>query len=216
MAWIVEGNIQGPQGDDGLQGDQGVQGPIGPDGIQGIQGEEGDQGIQGPAGTQILGTFGDVRIPGELPADGLIPADWDGPGRPATSIQFQEAESLVFQPIAGDTDPEWGDVWTYLPDFQTWSNLGKIQGPQGPQGDTGPQGVEGPQGDQGIQGIQGPIGDDGPQGPLGPEGPLGPQGDDGDRGSLWYTGVGPPSSIIGETTADMYLDNNNGDVYRFA
>ena len=56
----------------------------------------------------------------------------------------------------------------------------------------------------------------GPTGPAGPMGPRGVQGDQGVRGSRWYTGAGPPG-IIPDTRieGDMYLDESNGDVWRW-
>lgn len=59
-------------------------------------------------------------------------------------------------------------------------------------------------------------------GPAGPAGPMGPRGMTGDtgipgvRGSRWYTGPGAPT--IGSPVAiegDMWLDESNGDVYRW-
>lgn len=227
MTWTIEGNIEGPVGPegpdgpigpigpDGPEGPQGIQGPdgpqgeIGPDGIQGEEGPMGPTGPEGPTGTRIMGYFGDVRTPAELPPDGLIPIDWDGPGRPAAAYQMLESEALYYQPIAGDADPEWGDLWVFTTQFG-WMNVGKIAGPQGPPGPQGEQGIEGPQGEQGIQGQdgpQGPIGDDGPEGPIGPE------GDTGERGSKWYTGAGSPGVIVGAIVGDFYLDNNSGNVW---
>jgi len=37
----------------------------------------------------------------------------------------------------------------------------------------------------------------------------------GTRGSLWYTGVGAPTTIAGELPNDQYLDTTTGDVYTF-
>jgi hypothetical protein len=47
-------------------------------------------------------------------------------------------------------------------------------------------------------------------------GPRGVQGDQGVRGSRWYTGAGPPG-IVPDTRieGDMYLDESNGDVWRW-
>ena len=58
-------------------------------------------------------------------------------------------------------------------------DLGKIVGPQGPQGEKGEQGLQGPQGEQGPVGPQGPQGEVGPQGEMGPQGEVGPQGEAG-------------------------------------
>ena len=37
-----------------------------------------------------------------------------------------------------------------------WTNVGPVQGPQGPKGDTGATGSQGPKGDTGATGSQGP------------------------------------------------------------
>jgi hypothetical protein len=66
---------------------------------------------------------------------------------------------------------------------------------------------------------QGPIGAATiPLGPAGPQGVRGPIGEQGARGSRWYTGAGvpgvapiPDERVIG----DMYLDETNGDVWRW-
>jgi hypothetical protein len=53
-------------------------------------------------------------------------------------------------------------------------------------------------------------------GPMGPKGDPGdPGGPPGQRGSLWFTGTGAPGVIDGVLPADMYLDEGNGDVYRY-
>jgi hypothetical protein len=60
----------------------------------------------------------------------------------------------------------------------------------------------------------------GPPGPpglsvTGPAGPIGSPGPSGQRGSIWTTGVGSPGAVGTELTGDMYLDESNGDVWRF-
>jgi len=62
-----------------------------------------------------------------------------------------------------------------------------------------------------------PTGPAGPAGPVGASGVAGPQGDPGIRGSRWYTGVGPPLDIPDlRVDGDMYLNESNGDVYRWS
>lgn len=61
----------------------------------------------------------------------------------------------------------------------------------------------------------------GPMGPAGPQGPTGTpgaQGVEGMRGSRWYTGNGLPGMFIPDdrVAGDMYLDESNGDVYRWS
>jgi hypothetical protein len=60
----------------------------------------------------------------------------------------------------------------------------------------------------------GPQGPPGPQGASGTPGAIGPEGV---RGSRWYTGNGLPGMFIPDdrVTGDMYLDESNGDVYRW-
>ena len=59
----------------------------------------------------------------------------------------------------------------------------------------------------------------GPTGPAGPQGATGATGDTGEagaRGSRWYTGAGPPGVIPDvRVEGDMYLDESNGDVWRW-
>lgn len=55
----------------------------------------------------------------------------------------------------------------------------------------------------------------GPAGPIGPMGAPGPVGSTGSRGSVWFTGSGFPTDPGGLLVGDMYLDESNGDVYRF-
>ena len=47
-------------------------------------------------------------------------------------------------------------------------------------------------------------------------GPPGPQGPVGVRGSLWFTGSGPPGTIAGALPNDMYLDESTGNTYQFS
>lgn len=50
----------------------------------------------------------------------------------------------------------------------------------------------------------------------GPPGPQGPQGVPGDGGSgaAWFTGVGPPGTIMGASPGDYYIDTSTGTIYR--
>jgi hypothetical protein len=117
-----------------------------------------------------------------------------------------------------------------------------IQGPQGLQGATGPIGMTGPTGAQGLAGpagVQGIAGATGPQGAEGPIGPAGPQGiqglqgiqgpagatgatgatgDQGESGAAWFNGaLNPPVAATqpaGAREGDLYLNNNNGNVYK--
>jgi hypothetical protein len=61
------------------------------------------------------------------------------------------------------------------------------------------------------------IGPSGPAGPQGATGAMGPTGQPGARGSRWYTGVGVPGGFVPDdrVDGDMYLDEANGDVWRW-
>jgi hypothetical protein len=83
----------------------------------------------------IVGYFGQIKTPADLPASGYIDADWDGPGRPATGVQVEHGWALVYQPT--------GELWVYAGDLfeaQPWLNVGMIQGPRGEPGPPGPPG----------------------------------------------------------------------------
>jgi hypothetical protein len=190
--WIDSGKVvgpEGPRGPEGKQGSAGAQGVEGPEGPQGVPGDDGPpgpqgpQGIQGPQGPQgeagraakIRGDFTN-RTPEELPVDGLIPENWDGPGLPPRPIQLQEGEGLIYNPT-DITNPRYGFIYVFVstaddPDGTGWASAGRIVGPQGP---AGPQGPQGRQGDDGVQGPPGEKGDQGNQGPQGIQGPQGPE-----------------------------------------
>jgi len=63
-----------------------------------------------------------------------------------------------------------------------------------------------------ITGPQGPVG---PQGIQGIPGEPGEPGEDGQRGAVWTTGPSTPIVLGGEIDGDMYLNETNGDVWRF-
>ncbi|MEL7251914.1 MAG: tail fiber domain-containing protein [Bacteroidota bacterium] len=200
---------QGPAGATGPQGAPGVAGPTGVAGPQGLQGEPGPQGIPGPTGAQgPAGQDGTgVSIQGTVPTIGDLPANGNTEG------------DLYIVAANGD-----GYVW----DGSMWTNVGQIQGPQGPQGvpgAQGPQGATGPSGPQGQAGMTGLQGNPGPQGPTGNTGPIGPQGEQGPAGPQGLPGpqgvsgpVGPqgeqgvagPQGPAGSYTAGAGI-NINGD-----
>jgi hypothetical protein len=190
----------------------GIPGPPGPEGPPGGVGPAGPEGPGGRA-TTIVFEFGNVRTPDELPADGILDADWDGPGRPPVDLVVAIGESLVYQ---RQFDPD--DQHLFARVENGWTDLGPISGPpgpagpqgiQGPEGAVGPQGGAGPAGPQGTPGPRGGQGPEGPPGPSGPQGLVGPagpqgvrgpigekgdQGEQGDKGDQGATGdTGPPS-----------------------
>lgn len=60
------------------------------------------------------------------------------------------------------------------------------------------------------------TGPSGPAGPVGATGAVGPTGAPGVRGSRWYTGAGAPGTLPDvRVDGDMYLDETNGDVWRW-
>ena len=148
---------QGPPGEEGPQGALGGQGPPGTDGPAGPAGGPGPQGPPGPEGltTLIVGSFGRIHEPEDLPPTGLIPADWDGTGRPPAAVQVEVGWSLIHDPLSAD----WrtgggeaeaglapGELWTYVGAAlggPPWISPGVVQGPPGPQGDPGPPGPPG-------------------------------------------------------------------------
>ena len=186
-------------------GPQGEQGPAGPVGPAGPQGPQGPQGPAGQDGTGVQ-IVGTVATVNNLPASG-------SPG----DLYIVQADGN-------------GYVW----DGMAWTNVGQIQGPQGPQGAPGPQGPvgatgpqgpigpAGPQGPQGATGLQGPVGLTGPQGSQGPQGETGaqgpvgatgPQGPQGPQGPAGQDGTGV--QIIGTVASTNDLPNSAspGDLY---
>lgn len=62
-----------------------------------------------------------------------------------------------------------------------------------------------------------PTGPSGPAGPMGATGATGAPGDPGTRGSRWYTGAGSPALVPDpRVEGDMYLNESNGDVWRWS
>ena len=220
-SWLDAGRVSGPPGPRGPEGRQGEQGPTGergitgPQGVAGAQGEpgpRGPQGIQGPIGPagpagrvgKLQGDFGKLATPDDLPKTGLIPKDFDGPGRPPNAIQFSDGDGLIYN-RAGD--PRDGFVYFFVgvdedPDAAGWADAGRIVGPTGATGPQGPQGEQGFQGIPGEKGDRGDIGPTGEQGPRGYEGPVGPPGEigpTGDVGPQGIQGVPGPQGEIGPT-----------------
>lgn len=133
------GGIVGPPGAEGPPGQPGAPGAPGAPGVTGSTGPTGPQGETGQVGV-VVGWFGVSKTPADLPPDGFVPADWDGPGRPPFDHQMEEGEYLYFEPAAGPSHPEYGDLYGWFPAFNAWRNVGTLAGPVGPPGPTGPQG----------------------------------------------------------------------------
>lgn len=177
----------GPQGPAGPQGDQGPAGEAGPAGPQGIPGPQGPQGPAGQDGTGIS-IQGTVATTNDLPGNG------------------NEQGDLYI--VAADGN---GYVW----DGSMWTNVGQIQGPQGPQGvpgpagPQGPVGMQGPQGNMGPQGLAGPQGLQGEAGPVGPQGGPGPQGPQGEQGPAGNYMAGTGIQIDGDEISATDASPNN-------
>jgi hypothetical protein len=111
----------------------------------------------GNAPMVVIGSFGRVKTPADLPVDGYIPAGFDGPGYPTTGFQVRNDQALIYLPANID-DPLYGNLYIYVGTTyeKPWLDTGKLnspQGPIGPQGIPGPAGPAGPAGPQGIQGA---------------------------------------------------------------
>ena len=151
--WVNLGVVIGPVGPQGDTGPIGPQGPIGPEGPQGSKGDPGQSVV-------IVGSFGLTKTPAQLPADGYIPKDWDGPGHPVAAYQMRVGDALAYTECPPGT-ANYGHLYEYVGthtgfDADGWIDVGDVQGPVGPQGPQGPQGIQGPQGVKGDQGIPGP------------------------------------------------------------
>ena len=192
---------QGLQGERGLQGvrgekgEPGIQGPVGPkgeqgkQGIQGIQGPQGKPGPQGPKGDTGSG----LNIKGELDSESQLP---------------QEG-------VSGDAWLISGNLYVYIGENGNvesnpkWSNVGNIQGPQGPKGPQGPAGPKGDPGKQGPKGDTGEKGDRGPTGAIGSQGLPGPQGKPGEKGDKGEKGDRGEKGDPGEPGSDASVTKQN-------
>ena len=137
---VVSPTLYLPRGAQGPQGAQGIQGPTGVQGPQGIQGPTGAQGPQGPQGLAGASVY-------------ILATEAD-----CTELGDGYLNASGDLLVLSNLNP------------RTFTNVGRVRGPQGPQGETGPQGA------QGIQGVQGPQGEQGAEGPQGPQGIQGLQG----------------------------------------
>lgn len=135
-AWVLRGNIRGPQG---IQGIQGIQGPVGPVGPQGIQGPRGATG-------QILEIIGKLENTDQLPDPSSV-ANTD-----AYLIPDSEGKNHIWAVVGG----LWTDVGVAglqgepgvsVQDVQLipTGEIADIVGPMGPTGPAGPPGKDGTQ-----------------------------------------------------------------------
>lgn len=172
---------QGEQGETGAQGERGERGLTGADGPQGVQGEQGPRGLQGEKGDTgerglqgLQGPQGEVGPQGETGPRGLQgeqglqgPQGEDGPmGPQGTGVSILGTLDSVadLPPDAQDGDAYLIDGDLYVFNGGSYTNVGRIQGAEGPQGAQGPQGVKGDTGAQGPQGVKGDTGNTGADG----------------------------------------------------
>jgi hypothetical protein len=167
----------GPEGPPGPQGEPGPEGPQGPEGEQGPIGPTGPQGEQGePGAPSFLIDNLVARTAAETAGltTGLIPADWDGIGRPPNAYQMQVGQGFLCE---APTDPYRGRAVVYIGQATSaapWIGM-EVTGPKGDQGEQGPKGD---QGDQGGPGLDGKDGSEWLWSPIAP--PITPMGKAGD------------------------------------
>jgi hypothetical protein len=201
-AWILTGNITGPQGVAGAPGSQGIQGPVGPQGANGAtgltgpagpQGSTGPQGPQGPIG--LTGPQGAVGPQGAAGATGLTgPVGPQGPsgtnGTNGNTILSGTTNPTAGIGLNGDFYINTATNTFFGPKTSgAWSTGLSMVGPQGLTGATGAQGPTGLTGPAGATGPQGPIGLTGPQGAVGSQGPIGLTGATGPQGTAGTNGT---------------------------
>ncbi|PCI45955.1 MAG: hypothetical protein COB49_09530 [Alphaproteobacteria bacterium] len=133
--WTLQGNIAGPQGDDGATGSDGL------DGSPGTDGAAGPQGVPGPPGAD--GTPRYIWVAYADSADGVTNFTNGAPGT---------------RKYLGLAPNKTSSTESSNPADYNWS---KIEGDTGPQGNTGATGSTGNTGVQGVQGPQGPVGPNG-------------------------------------------------------
>jgi hypothetical protein len=199
---VGQQGIQGPQGNAGPQGPEGDEGPTGPEGPEGPVGPVGPEGPQGPLGVQ--GPKGDTGV--AVKVIGIIQDTAPNPQTELTAAFPQAADGEGVFEVSTEF------LWTLIDG--TWTNVGKIVGPQGPQGIQGPAGLPGAQGPQGAEGPAGPQGPPGEKGDPGDDGPQGPKGDKGDPGTATLESVTSPLQGTGTAASPLRLipGSENGQV----
>ena len=169
---------QGPPGPPGPPGERGHEGPPGPTGDTGLTGPQGEHGLTGDPGPP--GAQGDPGPEGQRGADGT------GVNIRGSYDTYQELITAHPVGVVGDAYLVAGDLYVWAAATSAWTNVGRIQGPQGERGIQGERGL---QGERGPVGEQGPVGASGNPGQRGEEGPIGPKGDPGPPGP-----IGPPGA----------------------
>jgi hypothetical protein len=180
---------QGPKGDPGATGATGSTGPTGPTGPAGaastVPGPQGAQGIQGPKGDP--GATGATGAAGSTGAQGPAgPVGATGPAGTAGSKWWSYSDLVAAPPAALGVVGDWA-LNSY--NDMVWEKTGAT-----------------------TWTSHGTL--TGATGPAGPTGATGATGPPGAQGTLWWTGTGPPGTLPGSKTGDMYLDTATGDIYR--
>lgn len=211
-AWVLRGNIQGPEG---------PQGPVG-EGLN-VLGAF-DTGAELPVSANV----GDAYVINTKLWVWGNNAQWNdadfivGPEGPPgdTAIVNTDASEPV-NPAVGEfwLDPNVSLEYNNLYELALDSGfVGTLQeyldsliGPAGPDGPVGPEGPQGPVGPAGSRGPQGVVGPRGPEGPEGPQGPIGPEGNTGPQGIQGEPGF----TILGrlDNTGQLPTDADTGDGY---
>lgn len=114
----------GPQGPRGSRGAQGATGPQGPQGATGPQGPQGITGLTGPQGPQ--------GVPGPQGEEGTSIKLYGTPADMPDAVLVPDGSLAVVM-----SDPIFGNYALYEDAGFSWTNKGKLQGPQGPQGEPG-------------------------------------------------------------------------------
>lgn len=181
--WTAQEGLN--QGQKGEPGNPGLAGVVGIKGLQGNKGERGDIGK-----TTIIKFALNVVDPKGLPADGVIPAGFEGDGVPQQSIRVDVGDCVVHVSTR--------DLWCYLPkcNYLGWLCIGKlaedvigVPGVKGESGDAGSVGLRGDIGAQGERGTQGTKGEAGVDGTKGETGEVGQKGAQGYKGELGDKGA---------------------------
>lgn len=212
--WLIslkgEKGETGPKGDKGDTGEKGATGERGPQGLQGerglqgVQGEKGEQGIQGPVGPK-----GEQGEPGPQGPKGDTGSGLNIKG------ELDSESQLPQEGVSGDAWLISGNLYVYVGENGNvvsnpkWSNVGSIQGPQGPVGPKGEQGEPGPKGEPGANGAPGE------QGPKGDPGEKGEKGDPGSDASVTKQNV--EAVLTGDITShnhdSRYISKSNASTY---
>lgn len=196
---IGERGARGPQGLAGVQGEQGLCGPAGLTGEQGLQGQAGEQGVQGEEGPQGL-----QGPAGEQGCQGQTGEQGPQGEQGLTGEQGSQGESGP-QGQTGEAgcQGETGEPGAQGPageqGFQGETGEAGCQGEAGEPGVQGPIGEQGPQGETGETGCQGETGEQGTQGLQGPAGEQGPQGEMGEQGVQGLQGPAGEQGLVGPT-----------------